>query len=372
MNAVCTIVNQSYLPQALVQYESLLATNPESDHFILVTDGVPANLKNFCDAKFLVLSDLSLAKEKFEKMLSYYDEVEFATAMKPSLLKRLLLMGYTSVTFIDPDTLILGQLDVAQTLASTHGVVLTPHRLSPAHSNSEFSTATEINFLRYGVYNLGFISVGQKGITMLTWWENRLEMYCSRKSSLPIFTDQKWIDLVPSYFEHYILKSPGYNLAYWNIDERKLTKYLEEYFVNDEVLVFIHFSQMSSRLAKGLGTPLWKEAFSRQRTESFEIISDITDYYVTKLVFYKNLLLENQVKLGKNQNSFKLSEAGRFGQRFRMSSAEGNLGIWKSIFDRFISSKFVRNLERSETFVGLFEGLIADFMRLAHKFKRMN
>jgi hypothetical protein len=370
MNAVCTIVNQSYLPQALVQHESLKATNPNSVHYILITDGVPANLENFCQAKLLEISDLGISQQKLEKMLSYYDEVEFATAMKPSLLKLLLFRGYSSVTFIDPDTLILGQLDLAEDLAVSHGVVLTPHRLSPAHSSTKFSVSTEINFLRYGVYNLGFISVGQDGLGMLDWWETRLEMHCSRKSSLPIFTDQKWIDLVPSYFNHYLLKSPSYNLAYWNIDERVLASNGGSYLVNNEPLVFIHFSQMSSRLAKGLGTPLWEMALSEDSSESLEIISEITDHYVNRLKFFQKLLVENQVEMSLNQSKFSGVESGRYGQRFRMISAEINLGGWKSLIDRFLSSKLVKNLERSEAFVGVIDGFIADYKRLAKKLKR--
>ena len=151
MNAVCTIVNQRYLPQALVQHESLKATNPNSGHYILITDGVPVNLEIFCQAELLEISDLGITQQKLEKMLSYYDEVEFATAMKPSLLKLLLFRGYSSVTFIDPDTLVLGHLGLAQDLAVLHGVVLTPHRLSPAHSSTKFSISTEINFLSYRV-----------------------------------------------------------------------------------------------------------------------------------------------------------------------------------------------------------------------------
>ena len=35
-----------------------------------------------------------------------------------------------------------------------------------------------------------------------------------------MFTDQRWVDFVPSFFDHYILKDPGYNVAYWNLHGR--------------------------------------------------------------------------------------------------------------------------------------------------------
>ena len=81
------------------------------------------------------------------------------------------------------------------------------------------------------------------------------------------------------------------------------------------------------------------------------------------------MLGENQFEISLNQSKFSGVEPGRYGQRFRMISAEIKLGGWKSLIDRFLSSKFVRNLERSEAFVGVIDGFIADYKRLAKKLK---
>ena len=354
----------------MVQCESIRATNSASDYFLLITDGVPDNLEVVFPARFLEISDLGIAQDKLNKMALYYDEVEFATAMKPSLLKWVLGLGYFSVTFIDPDTLITGDLSEAQNLAASHEIVLTPHRLSPGHADSTFSTSSEINFLKYGAYNLGFLSVGKGSLPMLSWWEEKLELYCSRKSNLPIFTDQKWIDLVPSYFKHFILRSPAYNLAYWNIDERGLEKNQNSFLVNGEPLVFIHFSQMSSRLAKGLGTPLWIEAFSGNQPKSLEVISDLTDYYVGQLAKSRKLLKENSIDLSSGSKNSLHPASGRFSQRFIIYSQSKNIRFLGYFLARFLSSGFLRKLERSEAFVGFFEGLIADSKRLSLKLKR--
>ena len=42
-------------------------------------------------------------------------------------------------------------------------------------------------------------------------------------STRMMFTDQRWIDFVPSFFDHHILKDPGYNVAYWNLHGREVT-----------------------------------------------------------------------------------------------------------------------------------------------------
>jgi glycosyltransferase involved in cell wall biosynthesis len=57
-----------------------------------------------------------------------------------------------------------------------------------------------------------------------------------------LFTDQRWIDLVPGYFSPFILTDPGYNVAYWNLDSRKLTGTDDEWRVDGGPLRFFHFS----------------------------------------------------------------------------------------------------------------------------------
>jgi hypothetical protein len=57
------------------------------------------------------------------------------------------------------------------------------------------------------------------------------------------FVDQKWIDLVPAFFDKVcILKHPGCNIAYWNLHERTLSQGKDAILVNNQPLCFFHFS----------------------------------------------------------------------------------------------------------------------------------
>ena len=62
-----------------------------------------------------------------------------------------------------------------------------------------------------------------------------------------LFVDQKWINLVPCYFNSVqILKHPGCNAAYWNLHERTLSQAQGALVVNGtETLIFFHFSGIS-------------------------------------------------------------------------------------------------------------------------------
>ena len=62
-----------------------------------------------------------------------------------------------------------------------------------------------------------------------------------------MFTDQRCIDLVPGFFEHFVLKDPGYNVAYWNLHARNLVWTGDGYTVDGSPLRFFHFSGFDHR-----------------------------------------------------------------------------------------------------------------------------
>ena len=62
-----------------------------------------------------------------------------------------------------------------------------------------------------------------------------------------MFTDQRWVDFVPSFFDHHILKDPGYNVAYWNLHGREVFSDGDRYLVDGVPLRFFHFSGFDAR-----------------------------------------------------------------------------------------------------------------------------
>jgi hypothetical protein len=104
----------------------------------------------------------------------------------------------------------------------------------------------EPTVLNVGLYNLGFIAVRRSEETdkFLQWWMIKLKKQCVIDLKNGLFVDQLWINFVPVYYEKVlVLKHPGYNMAYWNLHERTVTRGNKGYTVNDRFpLVFFHFS----------------------------------------------------------------------------------------------------------------------------------
>ncbi len=126
---------------------------------------------------------------------------------------------------------------------------LTPHQTVP-ESTYEAIVDNEICSMKHGIYNLGFIGVrkGAAGLAFADWWAERVRLFCQERLDLGIFTDQKWIDHVPSFFDGVnILKNPRFNVATWNLTTRNLHgTSIDDLKVFDAPLGFYHFTGFDS------------------------------------------------------------------------------------------------------------------------------
>src|ERR1019366_2076876 len=121
--------------------------------------------------------------------------------------------------------------------------VLTRNLLKPLPADQ--LKPSEQDILRDGIFNLGFVALRKTPTTdqFLLWWEARLRNGCRIDRDGGLFTDQKWVDLVPVLFpDTTILLDPTYNVAYWNVATRSLAKRNGHFLVDGRPLAFFHFS----------------------------------------------------------------------------------------------------------------------------------
>ncbi len=253
MNA-CTIVARNYLGQATVLAESFLAHHPGGTVTTLVIDaefGMPPSLSPALGA--VGLEATGLEPREAHRMAMAYSVVEFATAVKPFLLRALLQSGMEDVVYLDPDIQVFEPLEDIAALARERGIVVTPHLERPLPRDEEL-TDVESVVLDAGVFNLGFIGVGRKGLPFLDWWGERLARDCVIDTARARFVDQRWIDLVPGYFEHVNLRDPTIDVAWWNLALRDLSHDERGYAVEGAPLRFFHFSGYDPRRPHLLST----------------------------------------------------------------------------------------------------------------------
>lgn len=242
MDAI-SICAANYLPFVEVLGNSFLSHNPSSKFYVLIVDAERVKYEKNPNFNYLEPSQLDIENQVFKNMAFYYNVTELSTALKPSALKWMLNNGSKSVAYLDPDIQVFGRFDELTNLLNSTNIVLTPHTLTPIPRDGLRPTEAEI--MGSGTFNLGFIAINDSPEVrnFLNWWEERLKFDSIVDPAEMLFTDQRWIDLVPSYFNYARLDHPNYNVAYWNLFERNLTKGGDsEVLVNDRPLKFFHFS----------------------------------------------------------------------------------------------------------------------------------
>ncbi len=253
-----TSITENYLAKARVLCKTLKKHNPTSKFYVGLTGDIPSDFNPAMEPfdGIILTHELDPVTQK-DIFFFKHTITEVCTAVKPALALTLIQkFNAEKVVYLDPDIMVFSQLNEIDLLLDTHSMIFTPHQLDFEEDDS-YVVSNEILFLKRGTYNLGFFAVkaDETGLKFLNWWNKRLMYYCfdddyellnvlEPDGLLGMFTDQKWIDLVPAFFDGYhILKDPGYNVCTWNMTQR----YIQEtgdgsYTVNGKPLRFFHFS----------------------------------------------------------------------------------------------------------------------------------
>ena len=237
---VVTIAARNYLPFTRLLARSFKAHNPQDTFVVLMVDAEPGEVPEEPEFEVTTPADLPLDPGEFQRLAFFYDVTELSTALKPWALEMLLLRGAETAVYLDPDIYVFGSLSKIAELSAEHGIVLTPHAIKPIPRDG--LRPTEADIMGSGVYNLGFIGVGKDNVPMLHWWQERLRRDSIAAPEQMLFTDQRWIDLVPGLWDCAILRDPGYNVAYWNLDSRPVERRDGALYAGGHLLRFFHFS----------------------------------------------------------------------------------------------------------------------------------
>jgi len=238
-----TIASRNYLAYALTLMQSIAAQYPDAPTYLILADCDEAE-PALVGAPFTTILAEALALPDFEAFAFRYAIMEFNTALKPyafAYLRR--LHPRAGIVYLDPDILVVERLiQVEAALAEGMLAVLTPHLLEPIDDDRH---PGERDILVSGTYNCGFVAIGAhaEADRLIAWWADRLEFGALNDIGVGLFTDQKWIDLVPGLFpDIHILRDEGYNLAYWNLSQRPVSRRGLHWYAAERQLAFVHFS----------------------------------------------------------------------------------------------------------------------------------
>lgn len=236
-----TIVSNNYRHFARTLAESVRKHDPDLPAFLALCDE-PLDRGDDPRDAYTVLPIRELGLPQFDRFTFQYTILELNTAIKPWVIAELFARGYERVIYFDPDIRLYGPVAPILDELERSQIVLTPHLTGRLDDGRK---PTELAILQSGSYNLGFIALRRTEVTQrfVEWWQRKLERDCVVDIARGLFTDQKWIDLVPGMYDGVsIVRDPGWNVAYWNLNHRAASREAGELRFGGRPLLFFHFS----------------------------------------------------------------------------------------------------------------------------------
>ena len=223
---VFTSAAVNYLPKVRILCHSIRRYHPEAVIHLALADERPQWLRTEDEPFDSILGIERLGIPDYRNWTFTHSIVELSTAIKPFALKHLLqLPDCATVLYFDPDMVLFSRVDdILATLAHSN-LALTPHQTKPEQTLDAIFD-NEIASLKHGVFNLGFIGVRNtaEGRRFADWWAERTYHLCWADVENGLFTDQKWINFAPVFFDGVaIVKSSRHNVATWNLTTRRMT-----------------------------------------------------------------------------------------------------------------------------------------------------
>lgn len=223
---VYTSITKSYLPKARVLAKSVKRFHPNWYFVLLFSDSLPKDFDLDSEPfdELLMIEDLVIPNWK--SWAFGHNVVELCTAVKGPAAEFLAKRpSVDKIMYLDPDIRLFNSLAYLENLLNQYDILLTPHLLD-MEQDLESIKDNEISALKHGIYNLGFFAAktSGQGLDFICWWSKRLRHFCCDDIPSGLFTDQRWCDLAPAFFDRlFIVRDRGYNVATWNIGHRPIS-----------------------------------------------------------------------------------------------------------------------------------------------------
>ena len=265
-NCAFTIVAKNYIGLALILESSIRKYYGDLSFYIIVADEVSEDLRSKLPANVLIAKEcLGLDVGTWHEMSFKYNLTEFCTSIKPaSFLYLFENTNFDKIIYLDPDIYFYSSIGQIFKMLDECNILLTPHITQILDKG--LSDSPENIWHSCGMYNLGFCGLKRSAsaLQMLKWWHARLRNDCYIDSYNFLYTDQKWMDFLPSFFSPQELKisfNLGMNTAPWNFYEREIFEEDNQLYVRSRCnkdrkdrVIFVHYSGYDYKELKKGGT----------------------------------------------------------------------------------------------------------------------
>ncbi len=246
---LATYTTSEYFPIFLTFYDSIKNNDNFKLHVLCLDNNVEKLLiKNKINCKSISIEEL----EKFSKTIKdkkYNNISEKIGVYRLAYADFLLKKENIEIHLIDSDTYFFSELSNLEN-------IITKLNASVAFcEHNFFFNKSKMNDL-YGIYNAGYIYFknDNEGINFLKNYRDLCQNYISwkvKENIKNIFADQTYLEVLKDKFKSVkIINNVGVNCAPWNIGNYKVSQINNHFNINNEKLIFYHFSGIRSVINK--------------------------------------------------------------------------------------------------------------------------
>ncbi len=240
----CTIASRRYLPMACAMCHSVKQHNDDAQCYVLLLDIEEADFPPAEGLPFTPLYLRELGITGLENMQIYYDLLEQSDAFRPSLIRHILVRkNKAKVIYLDSDIFVTGCFDDCQRYLARTSFCLTPHLRKPLPI--DFLEPSNFSIASYGVYNIGFMAFknSEPALRILDFLIGESEHHCFYDPEQMVSGQRLYALAAALYHKDLMhLDDAAYNIAYWNLHERKLESRDGRFFTEGKEVVFFHLS----------------------------------------------------------------------------------------------------------------------------------
>ena len=239
-----TVASSEYLFKMLVMYKSLLYHHKDFKLFVLCTDH--KSYKMLSELKLDKMVPIKLETIEHYKLLNAKKNrsyMEYCWTCKPAVLYHVMKKYPNAQYFahVDADLCFFSSIDAVFNEKPDSLAFITDH-----NNSNEFLNTYETS----GRYNSGFFGCRNdpRALMIVQWWKEHCIEWCYVVPDVNkrLYGDQRFLEHMKERFDNiHVVKTKGANGAHWNIKGFVLSLRNGEVYLNEDKLIFYHFSGFS-------------------------------------------------------------------------------------------------------------------------------
>lgn len=271
----CTFFDSNYAAQGLSLYSSLkkYAANNFSLYILCLDDELFNRLKDMELANVTLIS-LQQIESVYPELLqakSNRSLIEYYFTLSPVLPLYILDKFKESIiASLDADILFFSSPVPIFDELGDRSIYIVPHRFRSHQADLLISGQFNVQCQLFRNDD-----VGKK--CLHEWMQQCLE-WCFDRYEDGKFADQKYLDSWPEKFKKHLVisKNLGVGIAPWNIQDEKISSIKNEFFINDNKVIFYHFHGFKpfNRFVFKLGLSTYKAPRSSNLLEMYRIYAN--------------------------------------------------------------------------------------------------